>query len=65
MPKFNHVSVKLMGQDGNAFLIMGRVTEAMKRAGIDKAEIDAYREAAMSGDYDNLLHLTCDTVNVR
>jgi hypothetical protein len=50
--------VKLVGEDGNAWAIMGRVTDALRRAGNEKAIIEKYREQAMSGDYDNLLAVT-------
>jgi len=57
------VHVELVGQDGNAFAIMGRVTAALKRAGHADA-VKPYMDEAMSGDYDNLLRVTCATVNV-
>jgi hypothetical protein len=65
MGSITGVEVELSGQDGNAFFIMGRATKAMKRAGIDEATIEKYREEAMSGDYDHLLQVTmkyCDVV---
>lgn len=45
----------LVGIDGNAFVIMGYVTGAMREQKFTKAEIDAYRANAMSSDYDHLL----------
>ena len=36
----------------------------MRDAGIDQREIDAYRERPMAGDYDNLLRVTMETVDV-
>ncbi len=63
--KFPQVKVKLVGEDGNAFAIMGRVTQAMRRAGLSKEDIAAYQQAAMAGDYDNLLRVTTDTVATR
>lgn len=62
--KFPHVSVTLVGRDGNAFAIMGAVKQAMSRAKVAKADIDAYMDEAMSGDYDHLLQVTMQTVNV-
>lgn len=56
--KYPDIEVQLSGEDSNAFAIMGRVTREMKRAGVDSAEIDAFREECMSGDYDHLLQ-TC------
>ena len=42
--------VKLIGQDGNAFAIMGRVKQALRRSGADKEYIDKYLSEATSGD---------------
>ena len=42
-------TVKLIGNDGNAFSIMGRVKQALKRAGADKEYIDEYLSEATSG----------------
>lgn len=53
--KFPDITVKLSGQDGNAFMIIGRVTKALRRGGASQAEIDAFTDEAMSGDYDNVL----------
>jgi hypothetical protein len=64
MVKFPQVTVQLTGKDGNAFAIMGAVQAAMRKAGIDKTDIDTYMNDAMSGDYDNLLRVSMDTVNV-
>lgn len=62
MPKFPNVHVKLVGEDGNAFFILGRVAKAMKRGGCTKEEVAAYMKEAKSGDYDNLLRVTMATV---
>lgn len=63
-PKFPDVKVKLTGTDGNAFVIMGRVIDAMRKAGVSSEGVQAYRDAAMAGDYDNLLRVTMETVDV-
>lgn len=60
--KYPHVNVQLAG-DGNAFTIIGRVTMAMKAAGIPDDEIEAYRKESTSGDYNKLLRVTFQTVN--
>jgi len=57
--KYPDITVKLVGSDGNAFAILGKVSGAMRRAGnVPKEEIDAFMEEATSGDYDHLL-ATC------
>ena len=57
-------TVKLIGHDGNGFSIMGRVKQALKRAGADKEYIDRYLSEAMSGDYDHLLAVSMGYVDV-
>lgn len=53
--KYPEITVKLVGEDGNAFSIIGRTTQALRRAGVSQDEISAFQEEAMSGDYDNVL----------
>jgi hypothetical protein len=57
-------TVKLIDTDGNAFSIIGRVKEALRKAGADKEYVDKYLKEAMFGDYDNLLCVTMDYVHV-
>ena len=57
-------SVKLVGEDGNAFSIMGRVKKALRRAGADKEYIEKYLKEATLGDYDHLLVVSMEYVNV-
>ena len=63
-PKFPNVEVELVGQDGNAFAVLGAVTKAMRRAKVDQVDIDAMMKEAMSGDYDHLLQTVMETVTV-
>ena len=58
MPKYPDVKVPLLGEDGNAFSIIGRTTKELKRAKVDRDEVEAYMKEAMSGDYDNVLRVT-------
>ena len=62
-PKFPDVYVTLSGQDGNAMAVIGRVATAMRRAG-HGAEVAAFMDEAMSGDYDHVLQTCMATVNV-
>ena len=64
MDTITKVSVELVGTDGNAFCIMGKVQQAMRRAGVDKKIIDKYLTEARSGDYDHLLQVTMKYVDV-
>jgi hypothetical protein len=57
-------TVKLIDTEDNAFSILGRVREALLKAGADKEYVDKYLKEAMFGDYDNLLVVTMDYVHV-
>ena len=57
-------TVGLVGEDGNAFSIMGRVKKALRRAGADQEYIDKYLGEATSGDYDHLLVVSMEYVDV-
>ena len=59
--KHPEIKVRLVGEDGNAFAIMGAVSKALRRAEIDPTP---YTDEAMSGDYDHLLQTTMHWVSV-
>lgn len=59
------LTVKLIGEDGNAFFILGKVMDIMKRANVDKETIDAYYKEATSGDYSHLLATTAKYVRIK
>jgi len=62
MPKTN-VTVQLTGKDGNAFAIIGAVSQALKRSG--NAELaKEFQKEATSGDYDHLLQTAMEYVEV-
>lgn len=63
-PKYPNVKVKLTGKNGNAFVIMGIVQEALKKAGVSQEEIKQYIDESTSGNYDNLLRTAMKWVNV-
>lgn len=63
MPKYD-IEVELVGNDGNAFAIMGAVSKALRRAGATTEELEQYRSESTSGDYDNLLRVAMDWVEV-
>ncbi len=62
MPKTN-VRVKLIGEDGNAFLILGKVIKALRQNGHSDLA-DQYQQEATSADFDNLLRVTMAYVEV-
>ena len=59
--KYPDIKVKLLGEDGNAFAIMGAVSKALKNAGVDPKP---YQTEATAGDYGNLLRVTQEWVVV-
>lgn len=54
MTKTN-VHVKMVGEDGNTFAILGRCQHAMKRARVWEEYWAEFHKEAISGDYDHLL----------
>lgn len=51
--------LKLVGEDGNAFAILGRARAALRRAG--KADlIEEFTKEATSSDYHHLLRTCCE-----
>ena len=63
--KYQHLKVKLAVADGNAFALMGKVAQALRRDGASKEEIDQFHEEATSGDYNHLLSVCMAWVDVR
>lgn len=55
--------VRLVGSDGNAFAIMGKVARAPREAGKPEL-VKPYMDEATSGDYDHLLRVTMKYVDV-
>ncbi|AGS81475.1 hypothetical protein TA17A_84 [Mycobacterium phage TA17A] len=54
-PRYPDVEVALVGQDGNVFAIIGRVTRALRKAGHGEA-CDAFTDAMFaSASYDDAL----------
>lgn len=62
--KYPHITVELVGKDGNAFAVLGTVTRALRRAKVPQVEIDAFMTEATSGDYNHLLGTVMRTVEV-
>ena len=63
MPKYD-IEVQLTGTDGNAFAVMGKVSEALKGHGVNGLEVAEYIDESMTGDYDKLLQTAMKWVNV-
>lgn len=63
-PKYPHITVSLVGEDGNAFMVLGLVSKALRRGGVSDEERKAFFDEAMAGDYDHLLQTVMAWVNV-
>ena len=64
MPKYPEIKVQLTGSDGTAFAILGKVSKALRRAGVSNEEIEQFTKEATDGDYDNLLRVCMEWVDV-
>jgi hypothetical protein len=49
------ITVELIGHDGNAYAVLGKVRRALEGAGVDPAEVKEFMTEATAGDYDHLL----------
>ena len=58
------VEVQISGQNGNIFVIMGRVHTAMKRAGFAKESKELVKEVTSSHSYSEALEAIGDYVEV-
>lgn len=58
------VKVRLCGEDGNVFFIIGRVSRALKQAGFHREAQDYLNKAASCKSYNEVIQLTADTVTV-
>ena len=56
--------VRLIGTDGNAFAVLGRVFHSLPEAGWSQHEIDSFKAEATAGDYDHLLRTVMKYVDV-
>jgi len=63
-PKHPEITVKLIGKNGNAMVLVGEVCHALRQAGCSALEIDNFVEEATSGDYQTVLQTCMFWVNV-
>lgn len=63
--KYPEITVKLVGQNGNVFNLIGICTQAMQRAKVSKAEREAFvEEVTHAGSYAEALAIMMQWVNV-
>ena len=65
MPKYPAIKAKLIGQDGNAFAIIGTVQQALRKGNAPQSDIDEFVVEAMSGDYNNVITTALKWVTVK
>ena len=51
----NAPTLAMVGEDGNAYAILGRAQRVARQAGWPQETIKAVMDEAMAGDYDHLL----------
>jgi hypothetical protein len=58
------VHVKLVGEDGNAYRVIGAVQRALQDAGVPEDEVSLFTAEAIISDYDNVLRTCMKWVDV-
>ena len=58
------IRVRLIGENGNAFMVLGKVRAALRRAGYGQEFIKAFTDEATGGDYNHLLATVTQVVEV-
>lgn len=56
--------VQLSGQDGNAFIVIGVMTKALKSVGNSDSIVEDYEKQATSDSYNHLLKVSMSFANV-
>jgi phosphodiesterase/alkaline phosphatase D-like protein len=57
-------TVQLLGNDGNAFAIIGQCQRAWRKAGLDSSQWKLIMADMMSGSYDHLLQVAMAHFNI-
>jgi hypothetical protein len=57
-------ALKLVGEDGNAFLIIVRARVAAQKAGVSQDEIERFAKDAQSGDYPHVIEVVSEYFEV-
>ena len=64
MERIERPELRLVGEDGNAFAILGRAMKVARKAGWTVDEAKAVIDKATEGDYNHLLRTMIETFNV-
>ena len=65
MNKQNKPVCKLVGTDGNAFSIIGKVSQTLKKSGLREQATEFTKKAFGAGSYNEVLQLCMEYVDVR
>jgi hypothetical protein len=57
-------TVRLIGEDGNAFMILGLCIAVARNVGWDDARLAAFLDEAMNGDYAHLIATVDEYFNI-
>ena len=63
-PKYPDIRVSMVGEDGNAFAVLGRTIKALRAGGVSPEEIKAFTKEATGGDNDQLMQTVMRWVEV-
>lgn len=64
MPKYDDVTVKLVGTDSNTMVMLGKVTAAVRRVHGHQAADEIAAKVMDAGSPDEALNILCESVNV-
>lgn len=64
MPKYN-IPVQLLGEDGNAMVLISKVRRALVKASVREDEVNKFMTEAMSRDYNKVIQTCMEWVDVR
>lgn len=54
---------KLVGADGNVFMLMGLASRALKKAGFPEKAVEMLRKVSQQKSYDSALGVICEYVD--
>lgn len=64
-PKYPNIELQLTGKDGNAFAILGRLSKALRRAGLSHDQVKVIiNECTRQPNYQSLLAKVMEYVEV-
>jgi len=65
MPKYPDIEVELLGENGNAMVMVSKTRRALMRGEVPPEEVKEFFEEALSGDYDKVVRTILNWVTVK